>query len=165
MRSGHGVGKPPMGRECQSRKGVDVGESDGTGVQEEAGVGHVTGAESLSDGRDVDATAKTRTQGQGRCGAHGGRDQKSWKEVQGVAVVKEAAEAVQRVEGLASGEASIALDTLTEVKDGGALLETNRQMEDGIGANTLEFGDRGGDRRGSGNRGIPRQVHANQLDI
>jgi hypothetical protein len=80
-------------------------------------------------------------------------------------VVKEAVEAVQRVKGLASGEAGIALDALAEVEDGGALLETNRQLDDGIGTNTLEFGDRGGDRRGSGNRGIPRQVHANQLDV
>ena len=39
------------------------------------------------------------------------------------------------------------------------------QMKDGIGAGSLEIGDCRGDRRGSRNRGIPRQVHANQLDI
>jgi hypothetical protein len=70
---------------------------------------------------------------------------------------------VERVKGLASREAGIALDVLDEVEDGGAFLNTTRQLEDGIGANSLEFGDRGGDRRGCGNRGIPRQVHANQL--
>jgi hypothetical protein len=84
---------------------------------------------------------------------------------QGVAVFEEAVEAVKRVKGLASREAGVSLDALAEVEDGGALLETNRKLDDGIGTNTLEFGDRGGDRRGSGNRVIPRQVHANQLDV
>ena len=69
------------------------------------------------------------------------------------------------VKGLTSREAGIVLDALAEVENVGAFLETNRQLEDGIGADTLEFGDRGSDRRGGGNRGIPRQVHANQLDI
>ena len=87
----------------------------------------ISAAEGLSDGGDVDATAKTRAQGNGRRRAHGRRNQKSRKEVQGVAVVEEAVEAVERVKGLASREARIALDALAEVEDGGAFLETNRR--------------------------------------
>ena len=125
----------------------------------------IAGAEGLSNGGDVDATAKARAQGWGRRRAHGGREQKSRKQLQGVAVVEEAVETVKRVKGLASREAGVSLNAVAEVEDGGALLETYGQTDDGIGTNTLEFGDRGGDRRGSGNRGITRQVHANQLDI
>ena len=103
MRSGRGGGKPPESWGSQSREGVDARETGGIGVQKEAGVSHIAGAECLSDGGDVDATAKTRAQGKGRRRAHGRRDQKSRKEVQGVAVVEEAAKVTEWVDCLAGG--------------------------------------------------------------
>jgi hypothetical protein len=103
MRSRRGGRKPPKGRLRLSRKGIGIRDAGGIGVQEEAGVSCIAVAESLSDGGDVDATAKARAQGWGRRRAHGGRDQKSREKLQRVAVVEEAAEVLEWVYSLAGG--------------------------------------------------------------
>jgi len=72
---------------------------------------------------------------------------------------------LERVNGLAGGQAGIAFDAMANVGDVVGSLETERQVSDGMRAVSLEFGERRGNRRGSRNRGIPRQVHANQLDV
>ena len=101
----------------------------------------------------------------GRARAQRRRDRKSRKQVEGVAAVEEAAEVLERVNGLAGGQAGIAFDAMAKVGDVVVSLETERQVKDGIRAVSLDLGERRGNRRGSRNRGIPRQVHANQLDV
>ena len=136
-------GREPLGaRGFMNGKGVGAGGAGGIGVEEEAGVCHITAAEGWSDGGDVHATAKTCAQGSGRRRAQSRRDQKSRKQVEGVAAVEEAAEVLELVNGLAGGQGGIAFDAMA--KDGNfvVFLETHRQIQDGIGAGSLEFGER-----------------------
>ena len=48
---------------------------------------------------------------------------------------------MERVNGLAGGQAGIACDAMAKVGDVVASLETERQVKDGIRAGTLGFGD------------------------
>ena len=94
----------------------------------------------MSDGLDVSPTTQTGGGGYGGEGRHARREQEERKHLEVVGVVQEAAVRVERVERLASGQASPSLDSGAEVGHGVAFLESYRQVLDGEGASTLKLG-------------------------